>query len=132
MAIAALPPTPLASSFLPATTQADAAGERLRRFPREAAGDAGRAETTQANAAAVAKEKSLSETPRKETRESRETRPAAATPNAHIQFKDEEGTRVMEVYDSKNILIYQVPPKGVLMLIRGQESAPASQVETTA
>ena len=132
MAIAALPPATLASSYLPATTQADVAGERFRPTPREAVGGAGRTEATQANATSAAPEKNLSEALRKEMRENREARPAVTTPSAHIQFKNDEGTRVMEVYDSKNILIYQVPPKGVLMLIRGQESDPISQVETTA
>lgn len=66
-------------------------------------------------------------------RESESGRKAAAErqqAGPHIQFKDDQGARVMEVYDLKNVLIYQVPPKGLLMLIRNQESA--SSLETSA
>lgn len=39
-----------------------------------------------------------------------------------IQFEHDEGTRVMKVLDSKDVLIYQVPPKGELTLIRAAEA----------
>lgn len=40
-----------------------------------------------------------------------------------IQFDSEEGTRVMKVLDSRDVLIYQVPSKGELALIRAEEAA---------
>lgn len=39
-----------------------------------------------------------------------------------IEFDHDEGTRVMKVLDSKDVLIYQVPPKGELTLIRAAET----------
>lgn len=39
-----------------------------------------------------------------------------------IEFEHDEGTRVMKVLDSKDVLIYQVPPKGELTLIRAAET----------
>ncbi len=62
----------------------------------------------------------------------REAKQAAVSASQQIQFKDADGTRVMEVYDSKNVLIYQLPSKGALTLIQHQERAAASQVETSA
>jgi hypothetical protein len=44
----------------------------------------------------------------------------------------EDGNRVLQVYDSKDVLIYQLPPKGALMLIKAQENAQQSQVQTSA
>jgi hypothetical protein len=40
-----------------------------------------------------------------------------------IQFDMEEGSRVMKVLDSKDVLIYQVPSKGELTLIKAEEAA---------
>lgn len=40
-----------------------------------------------------------------------------------IQFESEEGSRVMKVLDSKDVLIYQVPSKGELALIKAEEAA---------
>lgn len=65
---------------------------------------------------------------RAEPQENKAARQADSGPR--IQFKDSEGTRVMEVYDQKNILIYQVPPKGMLMLIRSEDARQA--IETSA
>lgn len=49
-----------------------------------------------------------------------------------IKFDVEDGNRVLKVFDSKDILIYQLPPKGALMLIKAQENAEKSQVQTSA
>jgi hypothetical protein len=49
-----------------------------------------------------------------------------------IKLDVEDGNRVLQVYDSKDILIYQLPPKGALMLIKAQENAQQSQVQTSA
>ncbi len=57
---------------------------------------------------------------------------AAARNGAQIKFKDTEGTRVMEVFDNKNVLIYQVPPKGVLTLIHSLDKQSQAQFETIA
>ncbi|MEW5788582.1 MAG: hypothetical protein AB1899_12085 [Pseudomonadota bacterium] len=68
---------------------------------------------------------------REETRNAREadevqSRPAAqpveAPSGGDILFEDDQGTRVMKVLDSKDVLIYQVPPKGELTLIRAAEA----------
>lgn len=40
-----------------------------------------------------------------------------------IRFEEDEGTRVMRVMDRKDVLIYQVPTKGELALIRAEEAA---------
>ncbi len=40
-----------------------------------------------------------------------------------IQLDLEEGTHVMKVLDSKDILIYQVPSKGELALVKAEEVA---------
>lgn len=48
--------------------------------------------------------------------------PVQAPSGGEILFEDQEGTRVMKVLDSKDVLIYQVPPKGELTLIRAAES----------
>jgi len=49
-----------------------------------------------------------------------------------IKFDVEDGNRVLKVFDSKDILIYQLPPKGALMLIKAQENADKSHVQTSA
>lgn len=49
-----------------------------------------------------------------------------------IKFDVEDGRRVLKVFDSKDVLIYQLPPKGALTLIKAQESAEQSQVQTSA
>ncbi len=49
-----------------------------------------------------------------------------------IKMDVEDGDRVLKVFDSKDVLIYQLPPKGALMLIRAQEHAQQSQVQTSA
>lgn len=49
-----------------------------------------------------------------------------------IKLDVEDGNRVLKVFDSKDVLIYQLPPKGALMLIKAQENAQQSQVQTSA
>jgi hypothetical protein len=49
-----------------------------------------------------------------------------------IKLDVEDGDRVLKVFDSKDVLIYQLPPKGALMLIKAQENAQQSQVQTSA
>ena len=57
---------------------------------------------------------------------------AAAPAGGKIKLDVEDGNRVLQVYDSKDVLIYQLPPKGALMLIKAQEHAQHSQVQTSA
>jgi uncharacterized FlaG/YvyC family protein len=57
---------------------------------------------------------------------------AAAHAGGKIKLDIEDGNRVLQVYDSKDILIYQLPPKGALMLIKAQENAQQPQVQTSA
>jgi hypothetical protein len=49
-----------------------------------------------------------------------------------IKLDVEDGHRVLKVFDSKDVLIYQLPPKGALMLITAQEQAQQPQVRTSA
>lgn len=54
-------------------------------------------------------------------REATRVSAAAFYRGGRIEFEQEESTRVMRVLDSKDILIYQVPPKGQLMLVRAED-----------
>lgn len=124
----------LAASYLPRLTQAGNAAEQARQTPRDSAEIARRQGNTPSGAA-KSPAGNTAEAVRKAARDDVATRQTEASPpstGSRIQFKDSEGTRVMEVYDSKNILIYQVPPKGVLALIRSQENQPSPQIETSA
>jgi hypothetical protein len=124
----------LTASYPPRLTQGGSTAEQARQTPRDATEIARRQENTLGGTAKVLATNDA-EGLRKAARESVETRKAEASPpstSPRVQFKDSEGTRVMEVYDSKNILIYQMPPKGTLTLIRNQENQPSPQVETTA
>ena len=57
------------------------------------------------------------------SQEARREQTLQAASGGSIQFEHEDGTRIMKVMDSKDVLIYQVPPKGELMLIRAEEAA---------
>jgi hypothetical protein len=57
---------------------------------------------------------------------------ATAQAGGSIKLDIEEGDRVMKVFDSNDVLIYQLPPKGALMLIKAQEQEQQSQVKTSA
>lgn len=125
---------PLAASYIPRPTQGGSAAEQARQVVRDPAEVVRRQESSLSGTPKTLVT-SNTETLRKESRQSVEAKQSeASSPSTspRVQFKDSEGTRVMEVYDSKNILIYQVPPKGTLMLIRSQENQPGPQVETSA
>lgn len=66
-----------------------------------------------------------------ETRRTQRQETPIAT-GGSIKLDVEEGSRVLKVFDSKDVLIYQLPPKGALMLIKAQENARQSQVQTSA
>lgn len=55
----------------------------------------------------------------REAQREREVQGGAA---GNIQFVDQDGTRVMKVMDRKDVLIYQVPTKGELALVKSEES----------
>ncbi len=59
-------------------------------------------------------------------------RDAALATSGGVKMDVEDGHRVLKVFDSKDILIYQLPPKGALMLISAQEQSQQSQVRTSA
>lgn len=61
-------------------------------------------------------------------------RPDSAPQRAigRIRFETDEGTRVAKFFDTKDVLIYQVPPKGAILLVRAQETTVQDQVETSA
>lgn len=87
--------------------------------------------TEQANQSRVAANKQSERESRAESKEetSQGTQPVAA---GHIKLDVEDGNRVLQVFDSKDVLIYQMPPKGTLMLIKAQENEQQSQVQTSA
>jgi len=58
--------------------------------------------------------------------------PQEVTAGGSIKLDVEDGNRVLRVFDSKDVLIYQLPPKGALMLIKAQENEQQSQVQTSA
>lgn len=133
MAIGALSSSP-AISYFPGATAVDGAADRVRQTPRESSGT-NRVQTGTQNTATDSTRNTAVETARKSVRESLDVQKinaSASSPNPSVQFKDSEGTRVMEIYDSKNILIYQVPPKGLLTLIHNQENQSDPQIETSA
>jgi hypothetical protein len=133
MEIGALSSSP-ATRYFPSAAATDGAAEPVKQISRNAAVTS-RGQSEVQTASAEATRNANVETPRKEVRESREAQKANASASGaspRIQFKDSEGTRVMEVYDSKDILIYQVPSKGLLSLIHSQENQPDPQVETSA
>ncbi len=131
MEIGALSST-LATGYTPRVAQPETV-DRQRQAARDNTEVTRRQDRTVSNAAEAAN--NAAEARRKETREARDTQ-AVKDPipvaDPRVQFKDSDGTRVMEVYDSKNILIYQVPPKGALTLIHNQENKADTQVETSA
>lgn len=59
---------------------------------------------------------------------------ASETPSSvgRIRFELDDGTRVAKFFDTKDVLIYQVPPEGNLYLVRVQETDGQDQIETSA
>lgn len=58
--------------------------------------------------------------------------PVETLASGSIKMDVEDGNRVLQVFDSKDVLIYQLPPKGALMLIKTQEHMQQPQVQTSA
>ena len=120
----------LATGYVPRATSAETV-DRARQPARDPA-EVPRARERASSNASETTANNATEARRKEARELQPEKASTPVPSPRVQFKDAEGTRVMEVYDSKNILIYQVPPKGALTLIHSQESNVNFQVETSA
>jgi hypothetical protein len=124
----------LATSYVPRSGVADGLVERARQVSRDSV-DAMSGGIASQNIAADSTKNAdvvVASKAARETRDAQKDNDAAISWTPRTQFKDSEGTRVMEVYDSKNVLIYQVPPKGLLMLIHSEDKQRASQVETSA
>ena len=49
-----------------------------------------------------------------------------------IRFEVQDGTRIAKFFDTKDVLIYQVPPEGKIYLVKVQAVAHKDQVETSA
>jgi hypothetical protein len=49
-----------------------------------------------------------------------------------IRFELEDGTRIAKFFDTKDVLIYQVPPEGRIYLVKSEEASVQDQVETSA
>lgn len=125
--------TALNASQPPYSPAAETATQRLRQVSRDGGIDPARRQDAGTNSPTRARgdgERGAIAHPARETPNAAKAQ--AAETKANIQFKDADGTQVMEVYDSKEVLIYQVPPKGVLMLIQAQESQEKSQIEAQA
>lgn len=58
--------------------------------------------------------------------------PGPATTVGRVRFELEEGTRVAKFFDTKDVLIYQVPPEGRIYLVKARETSAKDQVETSA
>lgn len=67
-----------------------------------------------------------------ETRSLDSTPPEVPASVGRIRFELEEGTRIAKFFDTKDVLIYQVPPEGRVYLIRVQEQSGQDQIETSA
>lgn len=58
--------------------------------------------------------------------------PASDTQSGSVTLEVEAGKRVLKVFDSKDTLIYQLPPKGALLLINSQDTERPSTFRATA
>ena len=82
------------------------------------------------NRSSINKGDELAATPTEASSASRQ--PIEILASGSIKMDVEDGNRVLQVYDSKDVLIYQLPPKGALMLIKAQEHTQQPQVQTSA
>lgn len=86
------------------------------------------ATTSQAQLARQAAQREKAQEARNVESGNEEPRPASG----RIRFEMEEGTRVAKFFNTKDVLIYQVPPEGTIYLVRLQEESSQDQVETSA
>lgn len=121
----------VSTGYIPTTTGVGVARTEL--VARDPGGSSASQRSAQSSAAETAGNTTPPEKKAQGTRESQGNNASSSLAlNPHIKFKDSEGTRVMDVYDSKSVLIYQIPPKGALTLIHNRENMSKSQVETSA
>lgn len=106
---------PLPGASLPTTPGARAPGAGREGVGESPTGDQRQAETIAEVQREAARQAARTETPLVELRLIR---------GGHIEFTDEQGRRVMRVLDSKDVLIYQVPPRGHLTLLQAAELDP--------
>ena len=112
----------LATGYVPRATAADGTVERPSRGSRDSTDTT--AKSVRNGNFEPARQEAL-----QTARQTRDT-PSVVSSSPRVQFKDAEGTQVMSVYDSKSVLIYQVPTKGLLRLIHDKQRYP--RVETSA
>lgn len=62
----------------------------------------------------------------------RDAQSEAARNGGSIRFEIEEGTRVTQYFDTRDVLIYQVPPEGRVYLIKSEEASAQDQVREQA
>jgi len=55
-----------------------------------------------------------------------------SAPVGRIRFELEDGTRVAKFFDTKDVLIYQVPPEGRLYLVKSEESSVQDKLQDSA
>jgi hypothetical protein len=133
MTIGAVSPT-LATSYVRGSVGTDAVTGRVKQASRDSLETAGSQAWMEGSATGAGRSADIA-TSSKGAREMRDVQKAdttAASFSPRTQFKDSEGTQVMEFYDSKNVLIYQLPPKGLLTLIHSHENKPSPQILTVA
>lgn len=110
-------------SPLPASPPALAAAGETRAVA--AASTKPAAEQTAAEARRTAEERTRADEQEafRASRAARREQAIQAASGGSIEFEQTDGTRVMKVLDSKDVLIYQVPPKGRLELIKAEQAA---------
>lgn len=96
---------------------------------RQVGGDVAEAAQQSQIASREAEKNQQSKVTAQENQASGETsRPAVG----RIRFEMQDSTRVAQFFNTKDVLIYQVPPQGNLYLIKSQEASSQDQVETSA
>ncbi len=90
----------------------------------------------QASASTAAPGQEAQQATLKRLSEEKETAKAAASQEpssvGRIRFELDDGTRIAKFFDTKDVLIYQVPPEGSVYLVRIQETSSQDVVETSA
>ena len=99
--------------------------------------DTGRVQTRKAppsasRSAALQEQRNAREEPAAEHKQVIASATEAPASVGRIRFELEEGTRVAKFFNTKDVLIYQVPPEGRVYLLRAQETPGKDQIETSA
>ena len=115
-------------------------GERVPRVAARVSGDGLLPDATSQNSRQQALTNAISgaDAARKNELQAREEKQSSSANQesspavGRIRFELLEGTRVAKFFDTKDVLIYQVPPKGRIYLVQAQEQPAQVQVETSA